>query len=251
MNRHPGRTRRAAASILGAAALMTTLSAVAQAAPPGALPADAGSAARKWQPAFDYDGDGCYPTPAVGRDGTVAPGLNPSGAVNGNCRDRSDLDNTNSYVRSKCDHGWCAYVYALYFEKDQLSPLGGGHKHDFEHVVVWVWHDQARYVSVSAHGDYTTRAATAVEWSGTHARVVYHKGATHSFRFAKPGERPENHYGAWQYPTLVGWNGFPPGIRRKLVTADFSPASLGIKDTTFAGELTKAKPAGVPFNPHA
>ncbi|MEU4448442.1 NPP1 family protein [Actinosynnema sp. NPDC050801] len=251
MNRHPSRKRRAAVSILGAVALMTGLPAVAQAAPPSALPADAGKEAMKWQPAFDYDGDGCYPTPAVGRDGRVARGLKTSGAVDGNCRDRSDLDNTNSYVRSKCNHGWCAYVYALYFEKDQASFAGGGHTHDFEHVVVWVSRDQARYVSVSAHGEYTTRAATAVEWSGTHARVVYHKGLTHSFRFAKSGEHPENHYGAWQYPTLVGWNGFPPGIREKLVNANFSPASLGIKDSTFAGELKKAKPANVPFNPNA
>nr|WP_202919462.1 NPP1 family protein [Saccharothrix deserti] len=239
---------RTVVTIVGVVALMTGLSQAAQAAPPGALPADAGGEARKWQPAFDYDRDGCYPTPAVGRNGVVAPGLNPSGAVDGNCRDRSDLDNTNSYVRSKCNHRWCAHMYALYFEKDQASPLGGGHRHDFEHVVVWVAQGRARYVSVSAHGAYTTKASDQAEWSGTHARVVYHKGVTHSFRFAESGERPENHYGAWQYPTLVDWNGFPPGIRQKLVSTDFGEATLGIKDGTFARELTKAKPARIPLD---
>ncbi|WP_407900917.1 NPP1 family protein [Scytonema sp. NUACC26] len=32
------------------------------------------------------------------------------GDVNGNCRDESDLDNTNAYSRSKCNNGWCAYM---------------------------------------------------------------------------------------------------------------------------------------------
>ncbi|RSM59560.1 hypothetical protein DMH04_55745 [Kibdelosporangium aridum] len=228
---------------------MIGLAPLAHAAPPTALPANASPNAVKWQPAFDYDKDGCYPTPAIGRDGTVAPGLKTSGAVNGNCRDRSDLDNTNSYVRSKCDNGWCAYVYALYFEKDQASFLGGGHRHDIEHVVVWVWKDQARYVSVSAHGKYTTRPSSQVAWSGTHARIVYHKGVTHSFRFAAADERPENHYGAWQYPTLVDWDGLPRQIRRTLANANFGDATLGIKDSRFRGELAKAKPARVRFDP--
>ena len=183
------KTRVVVLSLIGAAALTVGVVPLAQAAPPAALPADAGARALKWQPAFDYDEDGCYPTPAIGRDGTIAPGLETSGAVNGNCRDQSDLDNTNSYVRSKCNHGWCAYLYDLYFEKDQASPLGGGHRHDIEHVVVWVWRHQARYVSVSAHGEYTTRARSQVVWSGTHARIVYHKGVTHSFRFANADEQ--------------------------------------------------------------
>ncbi|MCA1702874.1 MAG: NPP1 family protein [Actinobacteria bacterium] len=228
---------------------MAGLAPLAQAEPPVALPAKAGAQAVKWQPAFDYDRDSCYPTPAIGRDGTVAPGLETSGALDGNCRDRSDLDNTNSYSRSKCNHGWCAYLYDLYFEKDQASPIGGGHRHDIEHVVVWVRKGQARYVSVSAHGEYTTRASSQIVWSGTHPRIVYHKGVTHSFRFAGKDEQPENDYRAWQYPDLVGWNGFPPGIRSKLTSANFGEASLGIKNGAFEKELAKAKPADVPFNP--
>lgn len=38
---------------------------------------------------------------------------------NGNCRDRSDLDNSQTYSREKCNNGWCAVMYASYFEKDQ------------------------------------------------------------------------------------------------------------------------------------
>ncbi len=238
------------------ASLLTILvPGVAWADPPQALPASYAEADGKWQPAFDYDGDGCYPTPAIGPDGTIAPGLNNSGALNGNCHDQSDLDNTNSYSRSKCNNGWCAYLYDLYFEKDQA--VAGidccGHRHDLEHVVVWVQNDQAQYVSTSAHGNYSTYPRDQVGWEGTHAKVVYHKDgvSTHCFRIASMTEQPENHYGTWQYPDLVSWDNFPAGIRDKLVGADYGSASLAIKDSAFADNLNKAKPSGIPFDPYA
>ncbi|WP_184808712.1 NPP1 family protein [Actinophytocola algeriensis] len=228
---------------------------VAWADPPRALPASYAAADGKWQPAFDYDGDGCYPTPAIGPDGTIAPGLNNSGALNGNCRDASDLDNTNSYSRSKCNNGWCAYLYDLYFEKDQAIPGWDccGHRHDIEHVVIWVQNDQAQYVSTSAHGNYSTYPRNQVAWEGTHAKIVYHKDglSTHCFRIASQTEPPENHYGAWQYPDLVSWDNYPAGIRDRLVNADYGSASLAIKDSAFASNLAKAKPAGIPFDPNA
>ncbi|MGC7094490.1 NPP1 family protein [Amycolatopsis lurida] len=252
-----GRTSFAAKSLVGAAVLTLALPpALAFADPPRALPSSVAEPDGKWQPAFDYDTDGCYPTPAIGPDGTIAPGLNNSGALNGNCRDKSDLDNTNSYARSKCDNGWCAYLYDLYFEKDQAVPGldAFGHRHDIEHVVVWVQDDQARYVSTSEHGNYAKHAAADVRWEGTHAKIVYHKdgASTHCFRKAGAGdEPPENHYGTWQYPDLVSWNNFPAGIRDKLTAANFGSASLAIKDGAFESNLEKAKPDGIPFNPRA
>jgi hypothetical protein len=249
------RVGRAAFVTVTATLLTVLLPAIASADPPSALPASSAAADAKWQPAFDYDGDGCYPTPAIGRDGTIAPGLKNSGALNGNCHDQSDLDNTNSYSRSKCNNGWCAYLYDLYFEKDQAVPGVDccGHRHDLEHVVVWVQNDQAQYVSTSAHGDYSTYPRDQVGWEGTHAKVIYHKdGAlTHCFRLASMTEQPENHYGTWQYPDLVSWDNFPAGIRDKLVSADYGSASLAIKDSAFASNLSKAKPSGIPFDPNA
>ncbi|MBK1783434.1 NPP1 family protein [Prauserella cavernicola] len=244
---------------LGATALLLVVPLAGQAfaEPPGALPASHAEADGTWQPAFDYDKDGCYPTPAIGADGAIAEGLNNSGALDGNCRDQSDLDNTNSYSRAKCDDsGWCAYLYDLYFEKDQVvaGVDAFGHRHDIEHVVVWVNEDEARYVSVSAHGDYSTYAASDVQWEGTHPKVVYHKdgGSTHAFRIASTGdEPPENHYGTWQYPDLVSWDNFPAGIRDALTSADYGKASLAIKDGAFESNLEKAKPSDIPFDPHA
>ncbi|MER7011690.1 NPP1 family protein [Saccharopolyspora sp. NPDC000359] len=246
----------AARALVGASALVLVLPGAAFAEPPAALPGSAPEADLKWQPAFDYDGDGCYPTPAIGPDGAVAEGLKPSGSLSGDCHDEADLANTNSYSRAKCDpSGWCAYLYDLYFEKDQA--LDGvddifGHRHDIEHVVVWVHQDRAEYVSASAHGDYSTRPAGEVSWEGTHPKIVYHKDgvSTHAFRFANPDEQPENHRGTWQHPPLVGWEDYPAGIRDQLTSADFGSASLAISDGAFADNLAKAKPEGIPFDPH-
>lgn len=250
----PGKLTFAVSAVSGAALLAVALPPAAWAEPPAALPASFDEADGKWQPAFDYDGDGCYPTPAIGPDGAIAEGLKPSGALNGNCHDQSDLDNTNSYSRAKCnDNGWCAYLYDLYFEKDQA--LDGvddafGHRHDIEHVVVWVHQGEAKYVSTSAHGNYDKHPGSEVAWEGTHPKIVYHKdgASTHCFRLANHDEQPENHYGTWQYPDLVSWDNFPSGIREELTGADFGKASLGIEDGAFEQNLEKARPEEVPFN---
>ncbi|MEE1742573.1 NPP1 family protein [Streptomyces sp. BE147] len=248
---------RRAPLVLGVAAILVMASASsALAAPPTALPANADGLEQTFQPAFDYDGDGCYPTPAIGTDGTIAPGLRTTGAVNGSCHDAEDLDNTNGYARHKCDNGWCAIMYGLYFEKDQaVAGSGlGGHRHDWEHVVVWVQGDEARYVSTSAHGDFDIHGSERIRWDGTHPKIVYHKDgvSTHCFRPAGPGdEPPENHHRAWQFPRLVGWNGYPGDLRDKLSQADFGSAVFGLKDGNFNYHLAEAKPAGIPFDPHA
>ncbi|MEU4982842.1 NPP1 family protein [Streptomyces sp. NPDC021969] len=241
---------------LGALALVVALPATAFAAPPPGLPGNADSLERMYQPAYDYDTDGCYPTPAIGADGAVNGGLNPTGALNGNCRDALDLDNSNGYARAKCDGDWCAYMYGLYFEKDQALPGTslGGHRHDWEHVVVWVKDDAVQYVSTSNHGSFSVHERSAVRFDGTHPKIVYHKDgiSTHCFRPATSGdEPPENHEGTWQYPALVGWNGYPAGLRDRLSAYDFGSADFGLKDGSFASHLAAAKPAGIPFDPNA
>ncbi|MFF4169427.1 NPP1 family protein [Streptomyces sp. NPDC001744] len=246
---------RSALALAGALTLLVALPGSALAAPPPALPSAADALERSFQPAFDYDTDGCYPTPAIGPDGTLNGGLNPSGALNGQCRDASDLASTNAYARAKCNNGWCAILYGLYFEKDQaVAGSGlGGHRHDWEHVVVWVSNGRAEYVSTSAHGDFRTYGRDRIRWDGDHPKVVYHKDGigTHCFRPANTNdEPPENHRGTWQFPALVGWNGYPAGIREKLVSADFGSAHFGLKDGSFAAHLAKALPAGIAFDPN-
>ncbi|WP_113699883.1 NPP1 family protein [Nonomuraea lactucae] len=256
-------------AVLLAAGTATVTTGPAWADPPPALPAGFTEADGKWQPALDYDEDGCYPTPAIGPDGTLNPGMTPTSGFSAGCRDESDLDSTNAYSRSRCNqNGWCAYMYDLYFEKDVMNapsiddnqlplPETKGHRHDWEHIVVWVNEGlnpgRASYVSVSAHGGYSTYPFEDVAFEGTHPKIVYHKDGilTHAFRLASASEEPENHKGTWQYPGLVGWNHYPSGIRDKLTEADWGSASIGIKDQndSFKKNLASAKPEGIDFNP--
>ncbi|MFF8554463.1 NPP1 family protein [Streptomyces sp. NPDC015501] len=260
----PRRRRRAGrtATVLAAAGLLVLGAAsAAHADPPGSLPQNAGGDEQTFSPAYDYDGDGCYATPAIGPDGTLAPGLRTTGAVNGSCRDRWDLDNSQTYARSLCNNGWCGIVYASYFEKDQAvhgSGLGG-HRHDFEHVISWVHQGshQVEHVSTTQHSTVKTYPRSQVRFDGTHPKAVYHKDglSTHFFRLANGGdEPPENHYGTWRRPPIVDWNGFPSTqLRDKLMNADFGAATIKVtdKDNRFRNLLANAEPAGIPFDPWA
>lgn len=243
--------------VVAGSALAMVLAAAgpARAAPPNRLPARADALETRWQPAYDYDTDGCYPTPAIGPDGRVNGGLKPTGPLSGDCRDVSDLDNSNGYARHRCDNGWCAIAYGLYFEKDQALANSsiGGHRHDWEHVVVWVQNDQARYVSTSIHGQFKVYAASSIRWEGTHPKIVYHKdgASTHVLRPANSNdEPPENARHTWHRPALVGWNGYPAGLRDILSNHDFGSANFALKDANFATTLARAEPAGIAFDPH-
>ena len=154
---------------------------------------------------LDFDTDGCYNVPAIDSGGYLNPGMACTSSPQGGCRDEWDLDNNQVYSRSRCNNGWCAHLYAYYFEKDfDKCGLAGGHTHDWEHVVVWTKGDEGKFVGVSAHGEYDVRAWSNVRRDGdTHAKVVYHLGGalgtrTHSFRFANSDDdRIENHKGRW------------------------------------------------------
>ncbi|MFI6270617.1 NPP1 family protein [Micromonospora zamorensis] len=247
----------AAAVVLAAfgALSLPTSAAAAAAEPPTALLGYATAADLRWQPALDYDTEGCYNVPAIGLDAKPAEGLdNDNTTPSEDCRDQKDLDNTNAYSRQRCNSGWCVYLYDYYFEKDvSVSHVSdpGGHRHDWEHIAVWVQGDEAKYVSVSKHGKYEVKPAAEVQWEGDHPKVVYHKdkGLTHTFRFASTAdEPPANHYRNWRLSTLVSYNGFPDydgsdsEIRKALFAVDFGKASIAIKNGSFDGNLAGAMP---------
>ncbi|MFI7690406.1 hypothetical protein ACIBQ6_15120 [Nonomuraea sp. NPDC049655] len=48
------------------------------------------------------------------------------------------------------------------------------------------------------------------------SRVRDHRGRMRAFRSATVNEAPENRLGAWQYPSLVAWNGHPPARPARL-----------------------------------
>lgn len=262
-NRTRVRTRRwgrigvVVGATLGAGGLLAALAVPASAEPPANLPQQASALELEFAPVFDYDTDGCYNTPAIGPDGTLNGGLNPSGALNGNCRDASDLANSQVYSRSSCNNGWCAIVYAGYFEKDQAVPGSGigGHRHDWEHVISWVDEGtgQVEYVTTTQHSSQVTYPRSQVVFDGRRPKIVYHKDgiSTHFYRLAGAGdEPPENHHGTWFSAPLVGWDGWPDtGLRDTLTGADFGAATIKISDGRFEDLLAASKPEGVPFVP--
>jgi hypothetical protein len=248
--------RSAVVTVLGALALVVGQATAAQANVLTLLPQNADGQEQTFSPAYDYDGDGCYATAAIGLDGTINPGLKLGGDVNGHCHDMAQLNNANTYSRTKCNNDWCAVMYASYFEKDQvtLGPAAIGHTHDWEHVVVWIKDNTVQYVSVSQHSAYQVSAASGVRFDGTHPKIVYHKDGigSHDFRFANTNDEPaENATGNWFYPRLVGWNGYPAGLKDKLLAADFGSATLKIRDSDFNYALSIAKPSGISFDPNA
>ncbi|KAK1833998.1 necrosis inducing protein-domain-containing protein [Podospora conica] len=212
------------------------------------LPLCATYADKKWQPALDFDKDSCYNVAAISPSGQVNGGLNVVGVagITSGCRDRQDVERTNVYSRTRCNHGWCAHMYGYYFEKDQLTEIGGGHRHDWEHVIVWTKNDQMQYVSVSQHGEYITRGYQHVQRDGTHVKIVYHKdgGRTHVMRLANASDGgAQNHLGRWTYGTLVSYYGFPSiSLRSKLMSAGFGDASIDFNDARFMDSLNKGRP---------
>lgn len=169
------------------------------------------------------------------------------------CRDESDLDNNNVYVRTRCNHGWCAYLYDYYFEKDvavQHVADAGGHRHDWEHIAVFVQDGSLKVIAASKHGDYETKKASDVRMDGDHPKIVYHKdgGTTHCFRFANSGDdKIENAKGTWFRGALVDYaTGFPGNTRDTLMSHDFDHASIAIKDSGFKENLDHARNDLVP-----
>ncbi|CAJ2506255.1 Uu.00g003850.m01.CDS01 [Anthostomella pinea] len=203
---------------------------------------------------MDFDTDGCYNIPAIDAAGNINPGLDHEDTgLAEDCHDPSDLSNNNVYSRTRCNNGWCFYLYDYYFEKDVAIadfPLDPGHRNDWEHVIVLVQNGKAKYVGVSQHGEYQVKNASDVRWDGTHPKVVYNKDglSTHDFRFANEGDDAvENDTGAWFFGDLVSWNGFPTtALRDELMAYDFGSASIAIKDASFASELDKARGDMIP-----
>ncbi|KAK6072699.1 hypothetical protein SCUP515_07279 [Seiridium cupressi] len=259
--------------IVGALALCATVTAspykiLQTRDPPAALPEKVTADDKKWQPAMDFDTDSCYNTPAIDANGNVAPGLDHENTgLSTDCHDLSDFQNNNVYSRARCNNGWCAYMYDYYFEKDvaiQYFPLDPGHRHDWEHIVIFVQDGVPKAVAASQHGDYETKAASDVRWDGNHPKMIFHLSAraftdagltldkdglsTHCFRFANADDdNIENALGEWFYGPVVSYNGFPTtALRDKLMGWDFGSASIGIKDASFQNQLENARKDFVP-----
>lgn len=222
-----------------------------------AIPGSADDVENKFQPLLDFDQDGCYNTAAISEDGTLNGGHDATGTPEGDCRDAHQLENSNAYSRKRCNNGYCAIMYEYYFEKDQAvgGSFLGGHKHDWENIVVFAQGDNIVRVAPSCHGKYDN-AANEFPADGTSPQLVYHKdgAGTHCFRFANDDDiaNPENPFGEFQKAPLIGWNNWPSEDLRNQMLQNWS-GGVGPKlDDEFGDSLQAAAGDGVegfdPFN---
>lgn len=150
-------------------------------------------------------------------------------------------------------------MYALYFQKDQAMPgvSWGGHRHDWEHALVWLKDGVLTHASYSSHGDVTTKAKEELSFDAgqlDHVKIVYHKDGvrTHCFRFAKENEPAENELGKWVTPTLVEWDQMHgtavsnEQLRAHFNSYDYGDANCSFNDKNFPNEIAKSPPSGYP-----
>ncbi|KAF7195833.1 NLP effector protein 3 [Pseudocercospora fuligena] len=217
------------------------------------LPQKASPGAIKFQPALDFDEDVCYYTAAVDEMGDINPGLPNKDQKHSHCRHPDRLENLNVYVRQRCNGGWCAYLYDYYAEMDNPPALStvGGHRNEWEHVVVWTKYTQLdalgwpldetiSHVSTSAHGDFYTHHAKHVNWMDfsdgdgpNHPLiVVHHKGGLNaSLRPAETHdmeEEPENCTGEWVRGDLVQMETIDKGLKKALEDADWGGPNAAV-----------------------
>ncbi|KAF9767434.1 hypothetical protein IL306_000021 [Fusarium sp. DS 682] len=220
------------------------------------LPESANSLELTLQPLLDYDSDGCYNTAAINPSGRTNPGKGATGTPQGQCRDRAQLENSNAYSRKRCNNGYCAVMYEYYFEKDQAvgGSFLGGHRHDWENIVVFSQGSKVVRVAPSCHGKYNN-ARNSFPLNGKHPLMVYHKdgGGTHCFRFANDNDisHPENPFGVFYRSPLVGWDNWPSvNLRNTMLNA--WKGGVGPKlDDEFGDSLKNAAGNALPgFNPY-
>ncbi|KAH7035727.1 mosquitocidal toxin protein [Microdochium trichocladiopsis] len=225
-----------------------------------ALPRSATGVEAAVQPVLDFDTDGCYNTAAIDSSGRTNSGLDSVlKCPADDCRNTARLQNNNVYSRRRCNNGWCAVMYEYYFEKDQAicGSFLGGHRHDWENIVVFV--EQAtntiKRIAPSCHGKYEHAANDGFRLDGATGRpkMVYHKdgAGTHCFRFANESDdRIENETGQWFSGALVGWDNWPSaGLRDAMLNA--WSGGVGPKlDGEFVDSLRAAAGGQVPgFDP--
>ncbi|EGZ21082.1 necrosis inducing-like protein NPP1 type [Phytophthora sojae] len=120
--------------------------------------------------------NGCHPYPAVNAAGETSGGLQTNGAPSAGCKGSGW--GSQVYGRSTWYKGRWAIMYSWYFPKDSPSTTLG-HRHDWEHVVVWidnpaVANPKILAVTPSAHSGYSKYAPPkAGTVTGNTAKVNY------------------------------------------------------------------------------
>ncbi|MFT8775934.1 MAG: NPP1 family protein [Gluconacetobacter liquefaciens] len=117
---------------------------------------------------FAFGTDGCLASAPVWYDGDDKavkpnPGIALGGAKNGHCSYANQLNKAYivyNEIVSKSDPSYKARIFGLYAVKDQATAmLHIGHRHEWEHAIVWLHNDQPEYVSTTEHKGLNTKKA--------------------------------------------------------------------------------------------
>ncbi|KAJ4335000.1 hypothetical protein N0V95_009028 [Ascochyta clinopodiicola] len=163
-------------------------------------------------------------------------GLQDSGNVSAGCRDQSK---GQLYARATWYKEKFGILYAWYFPKDQPNAgnVAGGHRHDWESVVVWLdnpSNDNPKILGAAASGHGSYKTTTTPNRQGDNVLIEYFT----SF--------PTNH--ELQFTDTVGksywisdYDAMPTAVKDVLAsTTLFGDANVPFRPDNFEGNLEKA-----------
>ncbi|PCD22084.1 hypothetical protein AU210_015884 [Fusarium oxysporum f. sp. radicis-cucumerinum] len=204
-------------------------------------PGRIGDAIDRWQPLL-HIADGCQPYTAVDKDGNVSGGLQDSGSRTGGCRDTSK---GQTYARATMHNGKLAILYAWYWPKDQPASgnVFGGHRHDWESVVVFIDNYQSPGATLyaaaaSGHGNYKHDKNPPMRGNNVMVEYLTSFGKDHELQFkTSPGRT------YWIYD----WAAMTPAARKGLIDGPsgdprnpWGRADVPFTDAFFANNINKA-----------
>ncbi|OWZ08057.1 Necrosis inducing protein NPP1 [Phytophthora megakarya] len=194
-------------------------------------------AAIKFKPQLHIT-NGCHSYPAVDEAGQTSGGLKTKGAPSAGCKGSGW--GSQVYGRS----GWYQDVWAImfcwYFPKDEPSS-GIGHRHDWEHVIVWIDNpavDSPKILAVtpSAHSGYHKYAPpNPATIDGNSTKVAYESKwpMDHALDSTTDGG---------DFQDLIMWDQLSENARRALNSVNFGSANTPMNDGNFQPKLGRAWP---------
>ncbi|KUF91720.1 hypothetical protein AM588_10004549 [Phytophthora nicotianae] len=194
-------------------------------------------AAIKFKPQLHIT-NGCHAYPAVNAIGETSGGLKTSGAPSAGCKGSGW--GSQVYGRSTWYNGVWAIMYSWYFPKDSPST-GLGHRHDWEHVIVWIDNPEIAEpkilaVTPSAHSGYSAQVPPdANKVDGTSVKVKYLSKWPINHALESTGEGGD-------YQDLIMWGQMTDAAREALSRTSFGDANVPMNDGNFEPKLGKAWP---------
>jgi hypothetical protein len=140
------------------------------------LPGRATAEQLHFLPVFVLSEGSCMPASAIDALGRLGKGLPAKRTMDGGCL---PFGRANVYTQSLTVGDRTAHIYAVYFPKDGASPYGaGGHRHDWEHVIVWTRDLEVSAVTFAQHSGWYTMPRDRIRLQGEHP-VVFVGRAKH------------------------------------------------------------------------